>query len=230
METWYAPPGIWTGQDLAYFSSRGDPDSDLTTGISAINLDNGETVDLVAPERGYASLVQTGRRMDDSWHFRRAFMEDAACLRITTSKTRNMSPGMRGWEVASWSPNGSLLTYDRITYVPTGDERLYLRPRQGGEQLLGPDYEGPAYASQPVFSPAGDQIAYLAHLEGPETFIASIMVLDLSWRRTQITRPVRGCLGDVLGTQTAATLFSALGCIHLAKSLLSTSLMAAKLC
>jgi dipeptidyl aminopeptidase/acylaminoacyl peptidase len=78
----------------------------------------------------------------------------------------------------SWSPNGGLLAYDRITYVPTGDERLYVRPRQGSEQLLGPDYEGPAYASQPVFSPAGDKIAYLAHLEGPETFFASIMVLD----------------------------------------------------
>ncbi|MCJ7661303.1 MAG: hypothetical protein MUO67_19305, partial [Anaerolineales bacterium] len=32
----------------------------------------------------------------------------------------------------------------------------------------------------PVFSPAGDQIAYLAFLDGPMTDIATIMVLDLA--------------------------------------------------
>ena len=81
---------------------------------------------------------------------------------------------------ASWSPDGSLLTYARHTYGATGEERLYLRPRLGGEQLLGPDYEGPAYATQPVFSPDGNQIAYLAFLEGPMTQMATIMVLDLA--------------------------------------------------
>ena len=81
---------------------------------------------------------------------------------------------------ASWSPDGNLLTYDRTYYVYTGEERLYLRPRQGGEQLIGPDYEGPAFASQPVFSPAGDQIAYIAKLDGPMTDMATIMVLDLA--------------------------------------------------
>ena len=70
------------------------------------------------------------------------------------------------WEEAvgpvSWSADGGLLAYSRQTYAATGEERLYLRPRLGSEQLLGPDYDGPAYATQPVFSPAGDQIAYLA--------------------------------------------------------------------
>jgi Tol biopolymer transport system component len=81
---------------------------------------------------------------------------------------------------ASWSPDGSLLTYDRITYVATGEERLYIRPPQGSEQLLGPDYDGPAFAQQPVFSPAGDQIAYIAKLDGPMTDMATIMVIDIA--------------------------------------------------
>ena len=81
---------------------------------------------------------------------------------------------------ASWSPDGSLLTYDRIYYVPTGEERLYLRPRQGEEQPLGPDYDGTAFAHSPVVSPAGDQIAYIAKLNGPMTDFATIMVLDLA--------------------------------------------------
>ena len=80
--------------------------------------------------------------------------------------------------LTSWSPDGSQLTYARHTYAATGDERLYLRPRLGDEQLLGPDYDGPAYATHPVFSPAGDRIAYLAYLEGPETQEATIMVID----------------------------------------------------
>ena len=54
-----------------------------------------------------------------------------------------------------------------------------MRPRQGGEQLLGPDYDGPAYATHPIFSPDGNQIAYLAFLGGPETQMTTIMVLDL---------------------------------------------------
>jgi len=55
-----------------------------------------------------------------------------------------------------------------------------MRPRQGSEQLLGPDYDGPAYATYPIFSPAGNQIAYLAVLAGPMTGIATLMVLDLA--------------------------------------------------
>jgi Tol biopolymer transport system component len=57
---------------------------------------------------------------------------------------------------------------------------LYLRPRQGDEQLIGPDYDGPAYATGPVFSPDGDQIAYLAFLDGPETNNATVMLLDIT--------------------------------------------------
>ena len=79
----------------------------------------------------------------------------------------------------SWSPDGSLLTYARQTYAATGEERLYLRPRRGDEELLGPEYDGLAYATHPVFSPDGKQIAYLAFLGGPEMFTATIMVLNL---------------------------------------------------
>ena len=43
-----------TGVELEYFMTRGEPDTALATGISAINLDSDETLELVAPERGYA--------------------------------------------------------------------------------------------------------------------------------------------------------------------------------
>ena len=43
-----------TAVDGNYFITRGEPDSTLANGISAIDLDSGETLELVAPERGYA--------------------------------------------------------------------------------------------------------------------------------------------------------------------------------
>jgi len=166
--------------DTDYSNPRGESDTAQAMGIHVIDLDSGETHYLVAPERGYALSVP-------NWSPNGRF--------LAFSESVSMETGMFAyydlenqeyvaWDEylgrPSWSPDGSLLTYDRIYYIATGEERLYLRPRQGEEQLLGPDYEGPAFASQPVFSPAGDQIAYLARLEGPETDFATIMVLDLA--------------------------------------------------
>ena len=169
-----------TGRNSDYYISIDDPDSDLITGISTIDLESGETLELVAPERGY-------RLTSPNWSPDGRF--------LAFSESVSMETGMFAyydlenqeyvaWDDyvggASWSPDGSLLTYDRIYYVPTGEERLYLRPRQGDEQPLGPDYDGTAFAHSPVFSPAGDQIAYIAKLDGPMTDFATIMVLDLA--------------------------------------------------
>jgi len=42
-----------TAVDGNYFITRGQPDAALANGINAIDLDSGETLELVAPERGY---------------------------------------------------------------------------------------------------------------------------------------------------------------------------------
>ena len=170
-----------TGPDLEYFISLADPDIDLSTGISAIDLDRGETLELVAPERGYTLS-------GPSWSLDGRFLAFAEVKNMEGSGLFAYYDLEKqeyvAWDEAvgntSWSSDGSLLTYARDIYVATGDERLYLHPRQGTEQLLGPDYDGPAYASQPIFSPTGDQIAYMAYLDGPMTFTASIMLLDLA--------------------------------------------------
>jgi Tol biopolymer transport system component len=171
-----------TAVDIDYFISRGDPDADpaLANGISAIDLDSGESLLLVTPERGYALY---GPQWSPDGRFL-AFsevlaMEGSGLFAYYDFESQEYVAWDEAVGRASWSPDGSLLTYARHTYAASGEERLYLRPRQGGEQLLGPDYDGPAYATQPVFSPAGDQIAYLAKLEGPMTDITTIMVLDL---------------------------------------------------
>lgn len=171
----------WTEIDINYFLNRGEPDPALATGISAIDLDSGETLELVAPERGYA-LARP------NWSPDGRFLAFEELLMMEGSGFFAYYDFEGGeyvaWDEAvgpvSWSPDGGQLAYSRQTYAAIGDERLYLRPRLGREQLLGPDYDGPAYATQPLFSPAGDQIAYLAFLEGPETQTATIMVLDLN--------------------------------------------------
>lgn len=170
-----------TAMDGNYFMTRGQPDAALAKGITAIDLDSGETLELVSPERGYAL---SGPEWSPDGHFL-AFtevfnMEGSGLFAYYDFEGQ----AYVAWEEpvgrTSWSPDGSLLTYARHTYAANGEERLYMRPRQGNEQLLGPDYDGPAYATHPIFSPAGNQIAYLAFQGGPESQMATVMVLDLA--------------------------------------------------
>jgi Tol biopolymer transport system component len=165
--------------DMNYFISR--PDPTLATGIRAIDLDSGEILELVAPERGYALSGPKWSSDGRFLAFTEVFnMEGSGLFAYYDLEGQEYVAWDEPVGLVSWSPNGNLLTYARHTYAATGEERLYMRPRKGSEQLLGPDYDGPAYATHPIFSPPGNQIAYLAFLEGPMTEIATIMVLDLA--------------------------------------------------
>jgi len=169
-----------TAAEINYFVNRGEPDPALAQGIRAIDLDSGETRMLVATERDY---TLSGPNWSPDGRFL-AFeeviiMEGSGQFAYYDFENQEYVPWDEAIGRVSWSPDGSLLTYSRQVYTPTGDERLYLRPRQGSEQLLGPDYDGPAYATSPIFSPDGDRIAYLLYLDGPETQNATIMLLDL---------------------------------------------------
>jgi len=169
-----------TGVGMEYFMTRGKPDSEHANGINAIDLDSGETMLLVSPERGITlaspQWSQDGRflafaevvNMEGSGMFGYYDFEDQQYI---------------AWDEAvgnvSWSPDGNLLTYARLTYTASGEERLYLRPRQSNEQPFGPNYDGIAYATEPVFSPVADQIAYLVFQAGPMTRTATIMLIEL---------------------------------------------------
>ena len=169
-----------TEVDINYFMTRGQPDPELATGISAIDLDSGEISELVPPERGYALY---GVNWSPDGRFlafeELLYMEGSGPFAYYDLENQEYVAWDEPVGHVSWSPDGELLTYSRQTYAASGEERLYLRPRLGQEQLLGPDYDGPAYATLPEFSPAGDQVAYLAFLGGPETQTATIMVLDI---------------------------------------------------
>ena len=169
------------GVAFDYFMNRGQPDAAFANGLRGIDVDTGESMDLVLPERGFALY-------GPKWSSDGRFLAFAEVIGMEGSGNFAyydfVSQQYYSWEEpvgeASWSPNGGLLTYARHTYAASGEERIYLRPRDGVEQTIGPDYEGPAYATAPVFSPSGDRIAYLAYLEGPETNAATVMVLDIA--------------------------------------------------
>lgn len=166
------------GADIDYFMSR--PDPTLATGIYAFDLDSHENLILVPPERGYTLA-------SPNWSSDGRFLAFTEVINMEGSGLFTYHDFANqqyvAWDEAvgrtSWSPDGSLLAYARHTYAPTGEERLYMRPREGSEQILGPDYDGPAFATYPTFSPNRNQIAYLAFEKGPETYTATIMVLDL---------------------------------------------------
>ena len=172
--------------ETEYFLSRGEPSADLAKGIRGYDFDTREDLELVGPERGFALA-------GPAWSPDGRFLSFAEIIAMEGS-------GMfayfdfsveqyYSWEepvgFASWSPNGGLLTYARHVYVASGEERLYLRGRVDAEQTIGPDYEGPAYATLPVFSPGGERIAYLAFLEGPDVNVATITVLDVATGEVQ---------------------------------------------
>jgi Tol biopolymer transport system component len=169
-----------TAAEMDYFMNRGEPDPAFAEGIRAYDLDTGETQMLVSPERDYTLSRPTWSPNGRFLAFEEVFsMEGSGLFAYYDFENREYVSWDEAIGQVSWSPDGSLLTYARHTYAATGEERLYLRPRQGSEQLLGPDYEGPAYATSPVFSPGGDQIAYLVYPDGPETQNATVMLLDL---------------------------------------------------
>ena len=169
------------GAEMDYFFTRGQPDPAFATGIRAFDVDREETLLLVEPERG---LALSGPDWSPDGRFL-AFSEVVAMEGSGKFAYYDLeAQEYVAWDdylgYTSWSPDGSLLTYARHVYAASGEERLYLRPRLGEEQLLGPDYEGPAYATHPVFSPDGSQIAYKVYEDGPMTNTATVVVLDLA--------------------------------------------------
>jgi dipeptidyl aminopeptidase/acylaminoacyl peptidase len=171
------------GTDEEYFGRHVEtPDPNFARGIWGADLDQDplEPVELVKPERGYHLGMPV-------WSPDGRFL---AFDEVHMYEGRGMfayydfeSGEYVAWEEAignyAWSPDGSLIAYDRMTYTATGAERIFLRERQGGEERqLSPDFPQ-GYASFPVFSPAGDRIAYMAGLEGPDSMKFGLYVQDL---------------------------------------------------
>lgn len=160
-----------------YFLNRS---SGLATGIWLVDADAGDTSQLVSPERDF-SLANPIWSPDGRFL---SFEEVLAMEgRGNFAYYDFANQEYISWEEAigqyDWSPDGETIAYDRLNYTPVGDERIWLRDRQNvNERQISPDSQ-PGYAFRPKFSPKGDQLAYLAKLNGPETDPVTLFVVDL---------------------------------------------------
>lgn len=171
--------GLQTEPD--YFSLRGQVDSSKAKGIWAFNVDTGENFELVAPQNGY-SLVQPQWSRDGRFL---AFdevvnYEGRGNFTYYDFEAQQYVHIDKALGIYDWSPDSNTLAYDYLTYAPSGEERIHLRPRlEDKETPLSPDYPA-GYAFWPRFSPQGDQIAYLAEVNDGDAEQYSLFVVPVS--------------------------------------------------
>ncbi|MEJ2711124.1 MAG: hypothetical protein P8074_26190 [Anaerolineales bacterium] len=175
------------GVEEGYFMNRGgQPDPSLATGVGSIDMDTGAAGELVKPERGFALYMPVwspdGRYLsfDELLYY-----EGRGPFAYYDFETQQYT----SWEdpigTYDWSPDSSRIAYDRLTYAANGEERIFVRPLQGGAELLLSSELSSGYAFYPAFSPQGDRIAYLAALGGPETNNFNLYVQDLAGGETR---------------------------------------------
>ena len=145
-----------------YFLSRSDgPAAEYAQGIWQVDADSGESGELVPPSAGF-SLVNPQWSPDGSkLSFDEVlYMEGRGLFAYYDFENEQYERLRTPLGLYSWGPQGEQIAYDNLTYIATGEERIWLRTLDGSEQPLSPDYD-PGYAFWPVFSPDGEQLVYL---------------------------------------------------------------------
>jgi dipeptidyl aminopeptidase/acylaminoacyl peptidase len=171
------------GVQEGYFTTRGEVDPDLAQGIWGVDLDQeaAEPIELVRPERGYSLALPEWSPDGRFLSFDEVHLYEGrglfAYYDFESEEYVSWDDAIGGY---SWSPDGTQIVYDRLTYAATGEERIFLRERAGGEERqLSPDFEQ-GYSFSPVFSPQGDRIAYLAAPGGPDSQSYTLIVQALA--------------------------------------------------
>jgi Tol biopolymer transport system component len=146
--------------DPNYFTGRGKVDASLAKGIHGLDVDRGETLELVKAQ-GF-SLVNPHFSADGRFlSFDEVYlMEGRGNFAYYDFEKREYIAWERPIGTYSWSPDGAKILYDNLTYVPNGGERIFQNNRMGTEEeALSPLVEN-GYASNPVYSPDGSTVAY----------------------------------------------------------------------
>ena len=159
------------GQEVqeGYFTARGQTAAELATGILGIDLDSGDSAELVKPERGYALYGPVWSPDGRFLSFEEViYMEGRGNFAYYDFEAQQYIPWEKAIGMYDWSPDSSYLAFDYMTYTATGNERVYLRSREGTEETqLSP--ETPGYAYYPAISPRGDMVAYLSASGGVDS-------------------------------------------------------------
>jgi Tol biopolymer transport system component len=163
--------------DEGYFTMRGEVDSSKASGIWGVNVDTGESQELVPVQNGYSLRAPQWSREGRFLSFEEVWgYEGSGFFAYYDFEAQEYLSWGEAVGYYDWSPDSEKIVHDTLTYTPTGSERIYLRPRAGGEaQQFSPDYEV-GYAFSPLYSPSGEQIAYLAEIGAMDSGMYTLFV------------------------------------------------------
>jgi len=166
--------------DPNYFVTRGGVNGNLARGIYAVDVDRGERTELVRAEAGY-TLV------NPQWSPNGRFISFEEILYMEGRGLFGYYDVQAGqyvrWDKVvggiAWSPDGSQLLLDTLSYAPSYTERIFeiQRDQSGERQLTQASPDG--YDAFPVFSPDGKQMAYLFTQGRDEQQTVHVMVQSL---------------------------------------------------
>lgn len=163
-----------------YWVARGQVDPSLVSGIWMVNADTSEVAELVKPEAGYSLSDPAWAPNGQIISFEEVlYMEGRgpfAYYDFTNGKYVRWEESIGA---VSWSVDGSQLLHDNLNYAPSYDERIFLTNRDSRTEVqLSPDVKE-GYAYDPMYSPDGDQMVYIAVQGVDPDLTARIMVQDL---------------------------------------------------
>ena len=169
--------------DIRYFIEEREANA---TGIHIIDIQNGNQRELVSPENGYALAGPIWSVGGQTLTFSEIlYMEGSgpfAYYDFSAGRYHSTEEVIGSY---SLSPNGEWIAFDRISYLPAGDERIWVREWDSEKETrIPPNFERNGYAFSPVFSPDGERIAYFAALDGPESLETSVFTYQFSTGET----------------------------------------------
>ena len=164
----------------SYFSTRGEIDSSQAKSIMVFDMDTKTSSELVQPEGSYAIYSPRwspdGRYLafEEVWNY-----EGNGYFAFYDFETRTYHTWGEPIGLYDWSADSSQISYDRMTYTPTGEERIYLRNLTGdNEQMISVNLSD-GYAFAPAYSPLGDQIAYFVNKGGIDSQVYELHIQNL---------------------------------------------------
>jgi Tol biopolymer transport system component len=134
-------------------------------------------MELVPPQNGLSLRAPQWSREGRFLSFEEVWgYEGSGYFAYVDMETQEYTSFEEAFGFYDWSPDSETIVHDTLTYTPTGSERIYLRPRAGGESVqFSPDYET-GYAFSPLYSPSGEQIAYLAEVGAIDSGMYTLFV------------------------------------------------------
>lgn len=168
--------------DPNYFFSREGVDESLAAGIMAIDLDGAslEPYVLVEPQGYSLNRVQFSPdgllvSFDEI-----LYMEGRGNFAYVDLSSGEYTRWERSIGQYEWSLDGESIVYDDLTYIPSGEERIFLNDRYDEDEQVLVDPEDDYYAFEPHFSADGEWVLFKESESMVDDPFTQVKVIDLA--------------------------------------------------